>query len=466
MSDDRVRVPFRPRLADHVMLRRQIVDGVVKPWLVDHLSGAVYALTEAEMEYVIAMDGTRDFGGVILDIVRRDHFQRASQVQELVGQLQQANMLVDGIAPPDPPPVRAPKRPLEPLADFRLRCDGHGACCTAFASVPFTEQEVRRAVVACPERVDGPLDRMFLPLWGVVDRSTSAVTMTEGRCPFVADTGACLVHERAGAEAKPLGCRAFPRTFIDDGTAVRVSVRAECPCVVASGVGDAVDGETLLDQGAKVEGDLHPRIRVPRLPAEIDLARGTVVPVDSLRSWSARVVAAPITDGVAALWALADGATKNLDGSVSEIVRRPPPTPDVLAPCIAALAEVAELRRDAASDRRPTDRNRLLAEWVVAAAVALADTSTAAARLDEVSDIAQERFYIQTAIWGHHLVERGGTVTTGLRDRAIRLLLARQMAEMAANIDDPATATPIAAVEAVMRGQALEKYVQAWPPSL
>lgn len=460
-----IRLPYRPRLGDYVMVRRQIVAGVVKPCLVDSRNGMLYVLTEQELEHVLALDGTRDFGGVILKVVQAGHFRRASEIKVLLGQMQEAGLLVDGIAPPDPEPERHPERPLEALPGYRLRCDAVGSCCTTFASVPFSEAEMQRAAAAAPELIDAPLDRVFLPVWGSVDRSMVAVTMRDGQCPFLSDSARCVVHERAGSDAKPLGCTIFPKSFADDGEAVRVSVQVECACVMASAA-LAEEGEALLDGGVTTEGDLHRRVHITRLPDEIRTHGTSSVPRGALRAWSEAVCRADVNDGVAAFWRLADSVeTAGLDPAAARDAAESasPPTAEMLARHLEALADLAAVRHEAAAERAARDRIRVLAEWAELAARTLRDPEIAAQRLAEVPHPERERFYLRAVVWGHHLAERRLSLAQALRDRALRLLLARQMARTIspAAQADPSAAFPITGMEAMMRGQALERYADA-----
>lgn len=462
MTEQEIRLPYRPRLGDYVMVRRQIVAGVVKPCLVDSRNGMLYVLTEEELEHVLTLDGTRDFGGVILKVVQSGHFRRASEIKVLLGQMQEAGLLVDGIAPPDPEPERHPERPLEALPGYRLRCDAVGSCCTTFASVPFSEAEMLRAAAAAPELVDGPLDRVFLPVWGSVDRSIVAVTMRDGQCPFLSEAARCVVHERSGSDAKPLGCTIFPKSFADDGEAVRVSVQVECACVMASATRSGDDGDVLLD-GVTREADLHRRVHITRLPDEIRIHGVTTAPSRALRAWSEAVCGATIRDGVAAFWRLADAVeAAGLDPEAARAAAEStsPPTAELLARHLDAVAKLAETRREAAAERADRDRIRVLAEWAALAANALADATRVDDRLAEVPHPDRERFYLRAVVWGHHLAQRRLSLADALRDRALRLLLARQMAksQTTAAAADPSAAYPITGMEAMMRGQALERY--------
>lgn len=461
MSEQTVQLPFRPRLADHVCVRRHEVDGAIQAQLFDRDSGMVYDLTDEELEQVLCMDGTRDFGGLVLAIVRSGSFRRTSEVQQLLGQMQAAGLLVDGIAPPSQEPVRHPSRPLAPMPGYHFTCHGAGTCCTTFSSVPFSETEALRAAGVAPERIEKRVDRAFLPLWGVADRSMSVVTMRDGRCPFLDEDQRCVVHERAGASAKPLGCRIFPNTYVDDGEAVRVSVKAECPCVFESLT--ATDGAPLIAPAVKVEGDLDRRTHVVRLPDRVAVGHGRSASRSEIHAWSAALVGADIRDGVAAGWQLAadlEAHGLDPDGSGASLGAAVAPSPDDLRAHLVALAEVAKQRRGASEGRLPDDRIRLLSVWCDEACQALLDDANVLRRLSEVPEPARESFYLRAAIWGHGLVTGGASLAAALRDRAVRLLLARQMpfSTTTEAARDPSAGHPIAAMEAMMRGRALERY--------
>jgi lysine-N-methylase len=208
--------------------------------------------------------------------------------------------------------------------------------------------------------------------------------------------------------------------------------------------------------------DLDERVRVLRLPEQIALNRHRKATPTALRTWTQAIMECETSDGVAACWALADAVDDHglSRDSWADTFAATPPATDALAKPLARLAAEAKLLAQASQARLPSDRTRVLAEWTAAAATSLTDRKTLSARLATVGDATQEQFYLRATFWGYHLVDRGQRLTRALRDRAIRLLLARQMwaAPTAAGTTDVAAAFPLTAVEAMMRGQNLEKY--------
>jgi lysine-N-methylase len=51
----------------------------------------------------------------------------------------------------------------------------------------------------------------------------------DGRCIFLGDGGRCRIHERFGADAKPLACRLYPFVLVPTGDHWRVGLRFSCP---------------------------------------------------------------------------------------------------------------------------------------------------------------------------------------------------------------------------------------------
>jgi lysine-N-methylase len=323
---------------------------------------------------------------------------------------------------------------------------------------------MQRACGLAPEVV-GDDHRMFLPIAGVVDRRSLAVTMTDGQCPFLSKAR-CTLHERGGTNGKPLGCRVFPNSYADDGEAVRVSVQLECPCVVKSGVMKSSDeGEPLVAPGAK-EGDLDRRVHITRIPERVVLGDDADALRRELRPWSEAIADAEIVDGVAACWALADAVDAHglaPDAASRAAACAEPPRPDALRAHLSRLAEIAADRAEGAADRKPSDRVRVLSAWTARAADTLTEDEAVRARSSGVPDPAREAFYLRAIAWGHHLASGRLPLARGLRDRAIRLLLARQMTpevdpDHALVAEDPAADYPITAVETMMRARALEAY--------
>ena len=93
----------------------------------------------------------------------------------------------------------------------------------------------------------------------------------DGACGFLQDDGLCAIHRAGGARAKPWGCQAFPRIYVDDGVAVHVTLKPECPCVLAP---VAEEVEPLIDPSHDDTGTLPESVVVDVLPESIELSAG------------------------------------------------------------------------------------------------------------------------------------------------------------------------------------------------
>ena len=476
-------LPYRPRVGDQVMLRRHLVDGREKLVLHDTERQEVLELTVEQLTQLRACDGTRDMGGILLAASREGVYRRASEIEQMLQELAARGLLSDGVAPPHPVLERPdhagpahPERPLEVLEGYRLHCDGHGSCCTTYSSIPFSREDAERASRCVPELAlelggEATRERWFLPLYGAGDSRARAVTVVDGRCALLAPDGLCRIHQAEGPEAKPRGCRAFPASFVDDGEVVRVSVAVECACVLAS-LGNP-GGEELVPTGATTAADLWPGTRIAELPAQIRLSSDRIATPTELREWTALVVAhsAGVSDALAALWSLAEVVSG--EGLVREptltALRDPkPPSGAAMALRLLALAGSASDKREStAAWRSPRDRARRLAEWMDLAAQALLDPSVAEERLGGPGPYReQEAFYLRAQLFGYQIVGQKMDLARALRDRATRLLLARQcgLGEIPASCrDDPSRAFPVTAVEAMMRGQGMDGYAVGLP---
>jgi lysine-N-methylase len=450
------------------MLRRHLVDGEEKLILHDTRVEEIVELDAEQLQQIRVCDGTRDIGGVLLAAARAGVYTRASKIESLLAALAQRGLLADGIAPrhaaldgagqAEPTPSF---RPLERLDGYQFRCDGNGSCCTTYASIPFGVDDARRASRRAPDVMERDEAHFFLPLYGSSDADMRAVTMVDGACAFLDADGMCRVHD-----VKPRGCDTFPACFVDDGDAVRASVALECPCVLSSLSAPA--GESLAED-AGAASEVPPGARVVALPEHIRLHADATAPRAALRRWSVVVLDAidelgPL-DGVAVYWALADEvAAHGLDTAPlrSGLNKWAPPRSAALGLWLLALAaKTADKRETTAAWRGKRDRSRRLSAWLDQAAQALLEPKLLEDRLSGPGpNAAHEAFHLRSTVWGHQLVSRQLTLEQSLRDRAIRLLLARQCAEAVPeeSVGDPSARYPLTAVEAMMRGQGLDAY--------
>jgi lysine-N-methylase len=453
-------VPSRPRLADHVLARRYIADGKESIVLWDLRAGRVLQVGPREWELLASADGTRDLQGILLAAEREGALARPEALRAFVSELHAAGLLEDGI--------RALSRgdetdeddvPVEALPSFSLHCDGRGSCCRMYPTVLFTPREAVRARALVPDVLDGGdrHGRVFLPDRGTDPRGGSAVTLCGGACAYLSAEGSCRVHEVGGAEAKPLGCRLFPAILVDDGTRVRVTPMVECACVLAS-IGRE-GGAPLLSGGARTRRELDPAVHVARVPEVVEVNASLRASRAELAAWSSAVLAeGPPRDAAAAFWTLA-GLVNGSGLSIVQVGRslheaRAPLAGDVRR-CVEDLEGRASRRRALDAGWRSADDLALRGTaWIERACKELLAGEIPAAPVDP-AQVAREHFYYRVTLWGHRLAGEGA-VADALRDRAVRLWVARSLAALfarGAGPDHEALREPIATVEATVRGQ-------------
>ncbi|MCP4872095.1 MAG: YkgJ family cysteine cluster protein [Proteobacteria bacterium] len=123
-------------------------------------------------------------------------------------------------------------RPLH-LPMLKAHCDGSGACCASYHHMPTTSEDAARIRAVMKDRWEGPvpLDDVFYPAFDEAPEGPLNVVEVDGGCAFLEDDGRCAVHAAGGAEAKPLGCRAFPAVLVACGEEWHASLRSECACM-------------------------------------------------------------------------------------------------------------------------------------------------------------------------------------------------------------------------------------------
>jgi lysine-N-methylase len=463
--------PSRPRLASHVLVRRHLVDGDERMVLFDLGTGRLVQIGPREWGLIASADGTRDLDGIVLAAAREGAHARAPAVRGFLEQLHQAGLLDDGVeAPPEGAP--APEAdlvedrsaaPLEPLPDFSLHCDGSGSCCRIYATVLFGPVEAARARALLPLVRDGGArhERVFTPERGSGPTGGAAVTLRDGCCAYLGDDGRCGLHAAGGPGGKPVGCNTFPASFIDDGESIRVSVSVECACVLASV--DRPGGSSLLPAGARVRGDLDETLVIDRLSEHLQLTPSAMAPRSAYLAWSRFVAARPPTgDTAAAMWALADAiASDGLDvAAAARALDGGAPMGDARA-WIAALHRHASKRaREDATWRSERDLARRATAWLAQATALLLEDGAPSA---PITAARSEAFYLRALLHGHRLVGPL-PLATALRDRAVRLVVARGLGLLFAALPeaerDSACAHPLALVEATLRGHGLDTYTE------
>src|SRR5262249_22036867 len=98
-------------------------------------------------------------------------------------------------------------------------CHACTNCCREYA-VPVTTEDHQRIAAQGWEREPDFQNRPIFVrvsgrLWG--PKRYRLYHHEDGRCLFLSDEGRCRIHERFGADAKPLACRVFPFALVPAG---------------------------------------------------------------------------------------------------------------------------------------------------------------------------------------------------------------------------------------------------------
>ncbi|MEM7159944.1 MAG: YkgJ family cysteine cluster protein [Myxococcota bacterium] len=500
MTSPSTPLPSRPQLAEHVLARRHVIDGRETVVLHDQRRDEVLQVGHREWALIEAADGTRDLEGIVVAARRQGAHARVHAVEQLLGVLAQRGMVVSGegaepieswpsatsrdggtesradegektvAPPPSRPPstveiVDEPKvspRPLIGLPEG-LRCDGGGTCCRLYGTVMLSPEESVRVRALLPEwTVDSvPIERFTTPLRGSVPGLRMAALARNGACGLLQDDGLCAVHRVGGLEAKPLGCQLFPRVFIDDGEAVHVSLKPECPCVLDPQTDEA---EPLVSEGWTERASLPPTIVVDTLPDSIELRSGQWAPRAQVRQWFSALAERPVPADLAATqWALAAMVDEHglLDAGerLDACWRAEPPAAREVQPWIAAFQDRASARaREHAQWRSEQDLVRRISTAVATVTLLLCDPATLEEALSLPAELREhEARYWRTGLHGYRWAGRGA-LSTALRDEAVRIWVARSL-PMVVPTDAPDFRAPLALVEALVRAHGVGSYV-------
>ena len=96
MGSDRPPPPRRPRLADHVLPRRHVIDGTERVVLHDQHNDEVVQVGPREWAVLEAADGTREPEGIVVAARRRGAHARVAAVSELLHTLAERGMVEAG----------------------------------------------------------------------------------------------------------------------------------------------------------------------------------------------------------------------------------------------------------------------------------------------------------------------------------------------------------------------------------
>ncbi len=447
----------RPRLLEQVLPRWHRIDGVERVALHDSERGSL-ALIEASDWSVLALaDGTRTQREIVA-ATSTDAPRSTVEVAKLFDALFDLGLVVDGAspvvsteAPVGAATVRA-NRPLDLLSDYALLCDGRGGCCSQYSSIVLTENDherARRAGLRSHEsgRFSG---EALLPFSGT-HSSKRALPIVDGGCAELTDDRRCSLHERGGADAKPIACSSFPRTFVDDGEVVRVSIACECACVFRSVGGFTRPGEALVAAKAIDDRIISEELNVRVLPEMVPVTSGVFASRSDVVTWSKRALAESVPEELVGRLVAEAAALR----AVAQEAARAAGAPMLEAPGDPLIRELASFRdrsraaaASAESWRSARDRTRIVRRHVADAAERLATDDRALAQVMTLDTWrSDEAFYYRASLHGHLFVDASVALVDALQRAAIAVLVARALG---------ATGTfeshPLAAVLAMVRG--------------
>lgn len=431
MYRPRVRNPrdpgARPRLSSTVYPRRYVDE---RERVALHAGTELLLLEEGAWRIASALDGTRDIEGIRLAAEASGVLCTREEVTSLVDHLVELGMVEWGLPPPtqEPAEVELVDRPVFALPSYAFHCDGRGGCCSHYPSIVLDVEDANRARAGRMRLLpnDPAAERSLMPFDGSLSRRRLTMALREGSCLQLEEDGRCALHREGGYDAKPKGCQRYPRTFVDDGQSVHVSIAVECDCVLRSLDHEPTEPLTTVARSRDLPSGIVPR----RLPDLVPIAGQGGVRRDAAVRWIDAF--GRETAGADVVRALVDGA-RWLCREVGEAAGDPPRLDAAIEAYVGAIRGADESAR---AWRAPADRLRAM-RAAACAAVERVDPSTA------VVDARAEAFFLRAATFGREFLGPR-PVAHALVAAAARLLIARHM-------EHGPLGHPIAVVEAVAR---------------
>lgn len=175
-------------------------------------------------------------------------------------------------------------------------CHGCGNCCRDY-QVAVTDEERQRIAAQGWQQDEAVGDRpLFIrtgPWWRRRHRLNHA---SDGTCIFLNEQGRCRIHEKFGADAKPLACRLYPFILIPAGEHWRVGLRYACPSAAGNRGHplreqhlNAYASELERQSGVQPENVSPPPLQFGQTLTWSDLLRVTDMLVDILKQRQRRV---------------------------------------------------------------------------------------------------------------------------------------------------------------------------------
>jgi lysine-N-methylase len=445
----------RPRLADHVVARLFRRGDDERLVLLDARDDRAVVLAATAWSVLCHADGTRDIAGIAAAARRFGADVGVEAVAHMFADLGALGWVADGapemlleglpqpIAPDD-------TRLVHEMVAARYRCDGRGGCCGVYPTISLTPTDVPRvcATMADDHVLAHRQHRVFLPTFGSAPTPMRAMSLVDGACRFLESDGACGVHRRGGAEAKPIGCAWYPTRIVDDGHELRGAPAIECACPARP------------DPTAP---PLLPTVRGCDLPLGITLVRVPPMITHAGERSVAREVAISATER---LREHADDPPRALWTWARALVDAPgfcePPSPGAgaidperVARRCASVAKRATIRLGVETTWRGPDELVVRRLESIALAARLLAAPSGAALVTSTAADALERHVLDVAVFGRALLVTDD-LARAAEDLALQMWLARAVAAFVDERNDVTLReTPLAAVTATWRAQRL-----------
>lgn len=463
----------RPRLSAHVLPRIYAASQHSYVVLYDTEALRSHPVSRRAWSCISAMDGTRDVEGLAAFLTARGTDASTEEITGFITELESQALVEEGVvtpraAAPEESSVDLDRR-LEPLPRYALECDGAGSCCRFYPSIAFTPHDVAKARAHCPDVEDSGQDerRVFVPLIGV-ESPMRAVALRDGRCNYLEPDGACLVHKRAGAAAKPIGCNLYPSRFVDAGQSVRLLPHLECACVFRSAAVPAA-----ADPTPQTVRDLPLGASVERLESSVILTATLAASLSEVQAMFDALSELNCTDCVAAFLQIARQLNAGLSSeALAKLVGSAEGASAFEQELFTAALEALERRVLPLSKEEWRSPKDLVLVTANALLMAIDVLKAGLAEFLEGPGVfaADEAFYFRVQMFGLGLCARSGTRSSRVLafDRAFRLLLGRALGVVSvlAELEDPAFKCPLSLVEAAMRGYGLGVYVRELEPAI